>query len=133
MNQEIIKTAIEAYATANWSGDATLHFENKAVKEKASDSWVRLIVMDAGTQRETLTGDPATGQREYGLVMCSIFTPANQGSEKSKQLKDALHALFYGKNIGSGIRFEDKSNPSPGEDDVWFQENISFPFERDTL
>jgi hypothetical protein len=137
MTREAITSAIETYATENWEQDADLVFANQPAKNKPNEAWVRLSVMDAGSQTEVITGDPDKGEKFYGVVMCNVFTPANKGTTLSAQLKDALRALFYGKSIavtGKGpVVFEVKSDSSPGADDVWFQENIAFPFEEETL
>jgi hypothetical protein len=137
MSFDAIKDAITTdFGTLTLTG-VTKKYANETAKVAANASWVRMTIMDAGSQRNTLTGNPATGQKFYGVLFFQAFVPSGSGIEAMETVKDTLANHYRELSLavagGQPIRFGSEVTVSQGDDDTWFQENVSIPFEREII
>ena len=149
-----IRAAVEEYFKSVWirtpvawdnltfdpQGEDPEEESGGATLPDAKDGWVRMFILEAGSDREVMTGSPDTGQKFVGVLMVQIFTPANTGSGDAYAIGKDLTRLFREKRIAvveSGgptqqAVFDSKVDSAKGEDPVWFQLNWTCGFEVQT-
>lgn len=90
---------------AGWSNRTLRQLEGIPFAEPGPDvSWIRVVVRNIGGTTETMGDTGNKKHRRNGLVIMSVFTPADRGMKTGDQ-----HAQFA-LNI-----FESKNIPVPGD------------------
>lgn len=120
------KLDVETYIAANVTG-TSLVFENVTHKSGVLD-WVRVNILNSNS-RQVSMGD-APYFRYRGLLIFQVFTKPNIGSGRSVAIVDQLSSLFRGKRIGT-LTFDSPMLEKIGEQDSWYQVNLTIPFSRE--
>lgn len=91
--------------------------------------WVRLSVLSGGSNRAAL--DAANPRyRHVGIVKAQIFVKPNRGDSEIRQIAETISTIFRGVAIGD-CQFRDPSIDVMGQENGWYQWNVSTPFYRD--
>lgn len=135
MNWNDERAAFETRLTDNFT-DAQIEYPGVPISQPAS-SWVRMSLLPSLTDRISL--GPGGTARVTGVLVLSIFTPANQGTLASRQLADTLGAIFNEAVFeldGSGLircfvpRYNDVGQTPEG---TFYQANLVVDYQRDVV
>lgn len=134
MSALAVVTAVRSRWQAQWSHTSTAH-ENQAYTPVAGSAWVRLTVRPAGAQQASL-GTPSL-DRHSGIVFLQIFTPLDQGQDRSQWLADRAAAVFRKVDVAAspgsmvfGVPYQAVAETGG---DNWHQINVVCPYTFDLL
>lgn len=128
------RAAFERHLSSNFSG-APVQYPGVAYTPEKDKSWVRMNDLPDETKRVSL--GPGGTFREEGLLVFSVFSPNNRGTNAARTLADALGTAFHEANFSyasSGyIRCKTPRLDvrGPTEDGAWFQINVTVEYDRD--
>ncbi len=115
-------------------GDDDIAWDNVAYnKQKASDgtAWVRLQILTGESFGLSLG---STAIRAQGIMLASIFTPAEQGDKLALEIADEIVSACNSTTItlaGNTTILRTPSINPVGRDGAWYQINVSMPFQSD--
>lgn len=109
MTLETIRQKIYNFIQASWGTATLVAYPNREFIPPQNASWIRPVIKVPMTSVGEI-GEDGVGLRD-GLLMISVFTPANTGMKTGATFADRLEALFRRKEI----------------DDIWFDEPNSNP------
>lgn len=106
--------------------------ENEKFSRPESEPWARFSVRINAATQDTLGG---VGNRKFersGSVFVQVFTPLDEGTNRSSQLVQTVVNGFEGTRIvGTTIRFNDVIPRKTGIDDKWFGQIVEATFDFD--
>lgn len=123
------RSTIEEQFETAWAERTPIYWDNDPRTPPVDGTaWVRLVVRPGASAQKGL-GDVKL-VRYAGAVMVQIFTPIGSATREAMELADALIEVFSLKQIG-GLLFRSADVQVLGEQQGWFQTNVSFSFQRD--
>lgn len=128
-----IQSAIENYMIDTF-GEALIVFENTSVPNKEVDEHLRVKIDFVSRIRETITGDPVTGQKITGLLTVQVLNPANTKTVAAFRKVDDVVNAFNELRLPAGTDYDDICFLVPQVDNVgnarpqWHQINVTCPF-----
>ena len=94
-------------------------------------AWVRLTILNSESEVINLG---STNLRTAGIIVSSIFVPAEQGDKLGLTIADEVVSAFNSKTIelsGNTVITRNPTVASIGRDGSWYQINVSIPFHSD--
>lgn len=125
MSYNAEQLAIEAHLIANWS-ETLMVYQNVKYDGSASE-WCRMSLQNADAFQASMGVSPAF--RYIGVMFIQIFVRPDTGSGRAMAIADAVTTMFRAQTI-SGITFRVPQIQKVGEDDGWYQVNVSVDFFR---
>lgn len=123
--------AIEDRFKNQWAAATPIAYENVAFVPPSNAAWVRLSVLQASSQQQTLGASNAL-HRTVGVIIVSIFTPKNAGGKAAATLADNAAAIFRNKQF-SGITCRSPYKQTLGQSGDYHQVNVSVDYYRDDI
>lgn len=134
MSSLSVVLAVRTRWQAQWSHTPTAH-ENLTYTPVPGTAWVRLTIRAANAQQASL-GQPSL-DRHTGLVFLQIFTPLDQGQDRSQWLADRAAAVFRKTSlvvaageVVFGVPYQVVAETGG---DNWHQINVVCPYTFDVL
>lgn len=130
-----VRNAINAAFNTAWASATPIAWPNVEFT-KPDSAWVRITV-DGNVSDQAAFGDGVL-HRNSGLIFIQVFIPDNQGpSSADTYAQNAADALQY-KRIdhvsgGRPIRTWGATQRTVGNDNGWFQVNVTIPFDYDEV
>jgi hypothetical protein len=116
---------IETHLSDNWVL-TPIDFDNAPFESNAGEAFLRCQVEWASTEQIGVGGR----YRGEGIVLISVFSPANSGSRNANEMADDIAAMFnlYQYN---GLKCRFASTMRIGQYREWYQINVIVPFQYD--
>lgn len=134
MSYEATHNAIRTKFATDWGVTTTVAYENAEFRPPAADTaWARLTVVDAMSEQVSMGGN-TNFYRHSGLIIVGIFTPLNAGDKLALSYVDSVSAIFRSwRDPTNKITVYSPEVVRVGPSDKWYQVNVQFYFERDSL
>ena len=136
MSYEIERKLIETYFKSQWDisvySGILVKYENVDFVYPENSEFVALYIKSGNADQITLGDDPIV--RNAGLVDIQLFAPINTGTKTIKEIIDFLVLMFERKQLFEGdvyIVFSQAQVNEIGEQENYYQINVSFPFRKD--
>ena len=68
------------------------------------------------------------------MVDVQVFTPIGKGTKEAREIIDVLDTIFARQTLSEGnviLEFRDPDIVEKGEENSWYQINVSYPFRKD--
>ena len=123
MSIATLRQVIETNLSTNFT-TYPIKYENVPFDPPTNSSWIACHI-----KRNMLpTPELDSSYEVMGLFILQVFTPINSGLATSNTIVDTLAGLYNNqKNIAS-LWFGDSVITDIGKSDIWYQVNISVPF-----
>ena len=128
------KTAV--VDTSSNLADTDVAWDNTAFNShRAGDdkAWCRLQILTGESEGLNLGNDQIRAQ---GIMLASIFTPAEEGDKLALELADEIVSACNSKTItlaGNTTILRTPSVNPIGREGAWYQINVSIPFQSDNV
>lgn len=106
--------AIETRFQTQWADqDVALRYENEK-RQLPSDNFIRLVVRSSRSEEIGYSG-PNILYRRYGIITAQCFVLPQTGTQKARELADAVAGIFEGQSF-SGITCRESEVVEVGDD-----------------
>lgn len=124
--------AIRSRFSAAWGTTTPVAWPNVSFTPPSGEPWVRLEILPAGSDQETM-GAPGAATFWYdGLVSVQVFTPSNEGDGEARTLAEQVCAIFRSVQA-AGIIYDTPWITTSGNDGAgWYQLTTWCPYRRET-
>ncbi|MBU0651175.1 DUF4128 domain-containing protein [bacterium] len=136
MSYETERKLIETYFKSEWDisvyAGVPVKYENVDFVYPENSEFVALYIKSGSADQITLGDEPIV--RNAGLVDIQLFAPINTGTKTIKEIIDFLVLMFERKQLSEGdvyIVFNQAQINEIGEQENYYQINVSFPFRKD--
>jgi len=122
---EYIEELIETRLETEWT-QTEIDFDNVPFSSVIGTSFIRLQVENVDTNLISIGGR----SRGYGIILISVFTPAQTGARSGAKMADDLAAIFnlwHYEQLKCGLARVTRI----GEEKEWYQLNVEIPFQYD--
>ena len=126
MTPEEIRVAIMDRTVASWATLSPVAFPNHDFNSTGATAWMRLTIKMGDSVIGEL-GCDGVGWRS-GIVMMSIFVPANTGLRKSMKYAERAEVLYRRKCL-NGVIFDEPNTREIGIDSGWYQTMVTVDFQ----
>jgi len=117
------RRVVENHLNANYSTTA-IQYENTGLDKEGLTEWV--AVFDKPTFAES-TGMGETSALTGGVLILPIFTPVGTGTERSRQIAEALAAVLGDTDLG-GVSLGTPELHGAPKNESWYQQNLQVPY-----
>lgn len=118
-----LRQVIETNLSTNFT-TYPIKYENIPFDPPDNSSWIACHI-----KRNILpTPELDSSYEVKGLLILQVFTPLDSGLATSNTIVDTLAALYNNSYSISGLWFGDSNITDVGNSDIWYQVNLSVPF-----
>jgi hypothetical protein len=128
LTYEAERLAIETRFNASWATATEIAWDNVEYTPTQGTDFVRLTIIDGDSSQVSLGNSPL--HRSIGIIDIGIFVSLNSGTASARGYADRAAAIFREAQF-SGILCRSPAIYRIGENDGWFQYNVTVPFHRD--
>ena len=120
------------WATYTTSADVPIAWDNVEYTPVTGTTFVRFSVFPGDAYQVSLGNRPL--HRVVGIIDIGIFVPQGQGTKNAKDLADIAAEIFRNwQDTTNKIRCRSPYLTQIGEEEGWFQVNVTVPYIRDEL
>lgn len=109
MSHAALNTIVENRFATVWGATTAIAYEGVDFSPTAGSSWVAIKVRE-GTSRKITLGSGAQVRRTIGTIFVETYAPLGQGSKPTRDLVDAVKAVFRDYRSGGLICHEGSSS-----------------------
>ena len=119
---------IEGRLNSNWA-TTRIAFENvEFATPRTDEAWVRLNIFEENSERVSI-GNPGC-HRTSGLIVVSVFTPKNTGTQVARDYADTIAEIFRDQQF-NGITCYETEPRNRGDFQSWYQYDLNVRFSWD--
>ena len=120
------------WATYTTSADVPIAWDNVEYAPVTGTTFIRFSVYPGDAYQVSLGDRPL--HRVVGIIDIGIFVPQGQGTETARDLADIAAEIFRNwQDTTNKIRCRSPYLTRIGEEEGWFQMNVTVPYIRDEL
>jgi len=117
------RRVVENHLSANFT-TCPVQYENTQLDKEGLTEWV--AVFDKPVFSES-TGMGETSALTGGVLIIPIFTPLGTGTERSRQIAEALAAVLGNQEL-SGVALGAPELHNAPNNESWYQQNLQVPY-----
>jgi hypothetical protein len=123
MSLAALRQLIEVDLSTNFTS-YPIKYENVPFDPPTNASWIACHI-----KRNILpTPELDSSGEVMGILIIQVFTPLNSGLATSNTIVDTLAGLYSNEKRIANLWFQDAAITDIGKSDIWYQVNISVPF-----
>lgn len=123
MSLSTLRQVIETDVATNFTA-YPIKYENIPFDPPENSGWIACHI-----KRNILpTPELDSSYEVMGILIFQIFTPLDSGLADSNTIVDTLAGLYSNQNNIAGLWFGDATLTDIGKSDIWYQVNLSVPF-----
>lgn len=130
MSYANIEKTIQEKLNSGWTA-TEIEWQNTEYEPTLGTPFIRVTIIP-GSENNIGLGSSTNLYRKVGVVFFSIFVPPNTGTRQAWNLADDLTAIFRGLEE-EGVIFREIETNEVGEENGWFQVNVSVAFQADDI
>lgn len=131
MSSAAERTALGTLFNTEWANRTPVAWPNRKYDPVVGTAWVRFSVIQADGFR-TEFGSPGSQHRFLGTVFVQVFAPTLAGDGPALALGDQAAAILRSRSLtvetAGRILLRTPTVRAVGEDQGWFQVNVSCPY-----
>lgn len=134
MSYETVRKEIQAYFANNFDGVTSdkIAWDNVSFTPEEGEAWVRFSVQNNLSNFISI-GGPSVKVRKLGIIFVQVFVPQGQGTLLADQIVDKVSNTLEAEQLTSGFTLQETSVQNVGNNNGWYQVNVSTPFYYDEI